>query len=168
MRWKFVIFTFQFRYFRFIVLKNFPLTWFDGLCFSKCLHVCLFHVFWFVKDTYIIKNNMLQRPFHERWMILENEVIKPRNHERDMLYRSRNPYYRYDLEPFRVWALITFELSFLAKILFHLLSGDFMLYIAYVHTHAHCRWEGRIFICSLLSLSFCKSSFQSFHMKLMV
>lgn len=66
-------------------------------------------------------------------MILENEVIKPRNHERDMLYRSRNPYYRYDLEPFRVCALITFELCFFSLGFNSTLSGDFMLSIAYVN-----------------------------------
>lgn len=45
---------------------------------------------------------LLQRPFYERWKMLEKEVIEPRNHERHNIYQSRNPYYRYDLEPFRV------------------------------------------------------------------
>ncbi|OIW20949.1 hypothetical protein TanjilG_25944 [Lupinus angustifolius] len=44
--------------------------------------------------------------------MLEKEVIEPRNHERQHIYQSRNPYYRYDLEPFRVrrkdfWLLST-------------------------------------------------------------
>ncbi|OIV89605.1 hypothetical protein TanjilG_15800 [Lupinus angustifolius] len=52
------------------------------------------------------------RPFYERWKMLEKEVIEPRNHERHNGYKSKNPYYRYDLEPFRVrrkdfWLLST-------------------------------------------------------------
>ncbi|KAL6987730.1 mRNA guanylyltransferase [Sarracenia purpurea var. burkii] len=51
-------------------------------------------------------------PFYERWKMLEKEVIEPRNYERQHIYQSRNPYYRYDLEPFRVrrkdfWLLST-------------------------------------------------------------
>ncbi|XP_039044167.1 mRNA-capping enzyme-like isoform X2 [Hibiscus syriacus] len=53
-----------------------------------------------------------ERPFYERWKMLEKEVIEPRNYERQNIYQSRNPYYRYDLEPFRVrrkdfWLLST-------------------------------------------------------------
>ncbi|GAV82726.1 DSPc domain-containing protein/mRNA_cap_enzyme domain-containing protein/mRNA_cap_C domain-containing protein [Cephalotus follicularis] len=51
-------------------------------------------------------------PFHERWKMLEKEVIEPRNLERETLSKSVNPYYRYDLEPFSVrrkgfWLLST-------------------------------------------------------------
>lgn len=49
---------------------------------------------------------MMQRPFHERWKMLEKEVIEPRNQERHGIYQSRNSYYRYDLEPFRVRLII--------------------------------------------------------------
>ncbi|GKD90062.1 mRNA-capping enzyme-like protein isoform X2, partial [Tanacetum coccineum] len=48
-----------------------------------------------------------QHPFSSRWKILENEVIKPRNRERDTLLKSRNPYYRYDLELFRKERLLS-------------------------------------------------------------
>ncbi|XP_019432012.1 PREDICTED: mRNA-capping enzyme-like isoform X2 [Lupinus angustifolius] len=56
--------------------------------------------------------SIIERPFYERWKMLEKEVIEPRNHERQHIYQSRNPYYRYDLEPFRVrrkdfWLLST-------------------------------------------------------------
>ncbi|GMP51038.1 hypothetical protein CsSME_00017424 [Camellia sinensis var. sinensis] len=56
--------------------------------------------------------SVIERPFYERWKMLEKEVIEPRNHERQHMYESRNPYYRYDLEPFRVrrkdfWLLST-------------------------------------------------------------
>lgn len=52
-------------------------------------------------DNYVISKS-LQRPFNERWKMLEREVIEPRNYERQHIYQSRNPHYRYDLEPFRV------------------------------------------------------------------
>ncbi|XP_024037347.1 mRNA-capping enzyme isoform X3 [Citrus clementina] len=56
--------------------------------------------------------SVIERPFYERWKMLEKEVIEPRNYERHNIYQSRNPYYRYDLEPFRVrrkdfWLLST-------------------------------------------------------------
>ncbi|KAG4123787.1 hypothetical protein ERO13_D11G347600v2 [Gossypium hirsutum] len=56
--------------------------------------------------------SIVERPFYERWKMLEKEVIEPRNYERQNIYQSRNPYYRYDLEPFRVrrkdfWLLST-------------------------------------------------------------
>jgi len=55
----------------------------------------------------------LQRPFHERWKMLEKEVIEPRNYERHNIYQSRNPYYRYDLEPFRVWEDFVLSLQYM-------------------------------------------------------
>ncbi|KAE9600847.1 putative mRNA (guanine-N(7)-)-methyltransferase [Lupinus albus] len=56
--------------------------------------------------------SIIERPFYERWKMLEKEVIEPRNQERQNGYKSKNPYYRYDLEPFRVrrkdfWLLST-------------------------------------------------------------
>ncbi|KAK7287468.1 hypothetical protein RIF29_00748 [Crotalaria pallida] len=56
--------------------------------------------------------SIIERPFYERWKMLEKEVIEPRNQERHNIYQSKNPYYRYDLEPFRVrrkdfWLLST-------------------------------------------------------------
>ncbi|XP_024981198.1 mRNA-capping enzyme-like isoform X1 [Cynara cardunculus var. scolymus] len=65
----------------------------------------------------INKVSLIERPFSERWMILENEVIKPRNSERDRLFKSRNPYYRYDLEPFRVRRKDFYLLSAVSKLL---------------------------------------------------
>uniref|UniRef100_I1JLS1 mRNA guanylyltransferase n=1 Tax=Glycine max TaxID=3847 RepID=I1JLS1_SOYBN len=57
------------------------------------------------------------RPFYERWKMLEKEVIEPRNHERHNIYQSRNPYYRYDLEPFRVRRKDFWLLSTVTKLL---------------------------------------------------
>ncbi|PKI54884.1 hypothetical protein CRG98_024715 [Punica granatum] len=42
--------------------------------------------------------SVVERPFHERWKMIEKEVIEPRITERDNIYQSWNPYYRYDLE----------------------------------------------------------------------
>ncbi|KAK2990506.1 hypothetical protein RJ640_019786, partial [Escallonia rubra] len=61
--------------------------------------------------------SVVERPFHERWMILENEVIKPRNYERDLLYKTRSPFYRYDLELFRVRRKDFYLLSTVTKLL---------------------------------------------------
>ncbi|PWA58810.1 hypothetical protein CTI12_AA396610 [Artemisia annua] len=54
-----------------------------------------------VYDLIAINGNSLE-PFSSRWKSIEKEVIKPRNTERSTLFKSSNPYYRYDLEPFRV------------------------------------------------------------------
>lgn len=61
--------------------------------------------------------SLVERPFSERWMLLENEVIKPRNYERDLLFKSRTPYYRYDLELFRVRRKDFYLLSTVTKLL---------------------------------------------------
>ncbi|RVX06139.1 hypothetical protein CK203_018719 [Vitis vinifera] len=55
--------------------------------------------------------------FYERWKMLEKEVIEPRNYERQNVYQSRNPYYRYDLEPFRVRRKDFWLLSTVTKLL---------------------------------------------------
>ncbi|KAL6146139.1 hypothetical protein ACLB2K_056822 [Fragaria x ananassa] len=61
--------------------------------------------------------SLIERPFYERWKMLEKEVIEPRNHERHNIYQSRNPYYRYDLEPFRVRRKDFWLLSTVTKLL---------------------------------------------------
>ncbi|KAJ6968756.1 hypothetical protein D5086_029571 [Populus alba] len=61
--------------------------------------------------------SVTERPFHERWKMLEKEVIEPRNYERHNIYQSRNPYYRYDLEPFRVRRKDFWLLSTVTKLL---------------------------------------------------
>lgn len=42
--------------------------------------------------------------------MIEKEVIDPRNFERQHIYQSQNPYYRYELEPFRVCNHLTYLL----------------------------------------------------------
>ncbi|OVA10755.1 Dual specificity phosphatase [Macleaya cordata] len=61
--------------------------------------------------------SVIERPFCERWKMLEKEVIEPRNLERQYIYQSRNPYYRYDLEPFRVRRKDFWLLSTITKLL---------------------------------------------------
>ncbi|KAK9290060.1 hypothetical protein L1049_008224 [Liquidambar formosana] len=61
--------------------------------------------------------SVIERPFNERWKMLEKEVIEPRNYERQNIYQSRNPYYRYDLEPFRVRRKDFWLLSTVTKLL---------------------------------------------------
>ncbi|KAF7845405.1 mRNA-capping enzyme-like [Senna tora] len=61
--------------------------------------------------------SVVERPFYERWKMIEKEVIEPRNQERQNMYQSRNPYYRYDLEPFRVRRKDFWLLSTVTKLL---------------------------------------------------
>ncbi|XP_022966528.1 mRNA-capping enzyme isoform X1 [Cucurbita maxima] len=61
--------------------------------------------------------SVIERPFYERWKMLEKEVIEPRNYERQNIYQSRNLHYRYDLEPFRVRRKDFWLLSTVTKLL---------------------------------------------------
>ncbi|CAA3027955.1 mRNA-capping enzyme-like isoform X1 [Olea europaea subsp. europaea] len=61
--------------------------------------------------------SIVERPFYERWKMLEKEVIEPRNIERQNIYQSKNPYYRYDMEPFRVRRKDFWLLSTVTKLL---------------------------------------------------
>ncbi|CAM8936432.1 unnamed protein product [Rhodiola kirilowii] len=61
--------------------------------------------------------SLVERPFSERWKLLEDEVIEPRNQERRNIFKSKNPNYRYDLEPFRVRRKDFYLLSAVQKVL---------------------------------------------------
>ncbi|KAG9441683.1 hypothetical protein H6P81_017537 [Aristolochia fimbriata] len=61
--------------------------------------------------------SIVERPFYERWKLLEKEVIEPRNFERQYIHQSKHPYYRYDLEPFRVRRKDFWLLSTVTKLL---------------------------------------------------
>ncbi|XP_073149927.1 uncharacterized protein [Henckelia pumila] len=65
--------------------------------------------------------SLVERPFYERWKMLEKEVIEPRNIEKQHIYKSPNqspnPYYRYELEPFRVRRKDFWLLSTVTKLL---------------------------------------------------
>ncbi|KAL8509189.1 hypothetical protein ACS0TY_016394 [Phlomoides rotata] len=61
--------------------------------------------------------SIVERPFYERWKMIEKEVIEPRNFERQHIYQSSNPYYRYELESFRVRRKDFWLLSTVTKLL---------------------------------------------------
>jgi mRNA-capping enzyme len=46
----------------------------------------------------------MQLPFAERWRLLEDEIIRPRHHERKQFESGSkiHPIYRYDMELFSV------------------------------------------------------------------
>ncbi|XP_008235258.1 PREDICTED: mRNA-capping enzyme-like [Prunus mume] len=67
--------------------------------------------------------SLTELPFHERWKMLEKEVIEPRNMERDTLSKSPEPYYRYDLEPFSVRRKGFWLLSTVTKLLRKFIPG---------------------------------------------
>ncbi|MCD7461598.1 hypothetical protein HAX54_046566, partial [Datura stramonium] len=48
----------------------------------------------------INEHSVTERPFHHRLMLIEEEVIRPRNFEREFLSTCGNPHYQYGLEPF--------------------------------------------------------------------
>ncbi|KAK6944694.1 mRNA capping enzyme, adenylation domain [Dillenia turbinata] len=56
----------------------------------------------------------VERPFYERWKMIEDKVIRPRNYERQ---HQKNLYYRYDWEPFRVRRKDFWLLSTVTKLL---------------------------------------------------
>ncbi|MFS7945550.1 putative mRNA (guanine-N(7)-)-methyltransferase [Helianthus anomalus] len=58
--------------------------------------------------------SIVERPFYERWKMLEKEVVEPRNRER---HSKRNSLYLYDLEPFRVRRKAFWLLSTVTKLL---------------------------------------------------
>ncbi|KAH6798383.1 mRNA capping enzyme family protein [Perilla frutescens var. frutescens] len=61
--------------------------------------------------------SLVEVPFYERWKMIDKEVIEPRNFERQHIYQSQNPYYRYELEPFRVRRKDFWLLSTVTKLL---------------------------------------------------
>ncbi|XP_043711172.1 mRNA-capping enzyme-like isoform X3 [Telopea speciosissima] len=61
--------------------------------------------------------SVVERPFYERWKMLEKEVIELRNVERQHIHHSRYHYYKYDLEPFRVRRKYFWLLSTVNKVL---------------------------------------------------
>ncbi|GMH26022.1 hypothetical protein Nepgr_027865 [Nepenthes gracilis] len=59
---------------------------------------------------------VIERPFYERWKMLEREVVEPRNNERRNMEANKKLYYRYDQEPFRVRRKDFWPLSTVAKL----------------------------------------------------
>ncbi|XP_068338757.1 uncharacterized protein [Pyrus communis] len=67
--------------------------------------------------------SLVELQFHERWRMLEKEVIEPRNMERDTLSKSVEPYYRYDFELFSVRRKGFWLLSTVTKLLRKFIPG---------------------------------------------
>ncbi|KAK9281057.1 hypothetical protein L1049_003950 [Liquidambar formosana] len=63
----------------------------------------------------INKTSIIELPFHERWEMMEKEVIEPR--KKEILSKRINPYHNYDLEPFSVRRKGFWLLSTVAKLL---------------------------------------------------
>ncbi|OIT02781.1 PREDICTED: mRNA-capping enzyme-like [Nicotiana attenuata] len=61
--------------------------------------------------------SIVEQPFCERWRMIDKEVIGPRNHERQHICQSGNPYYRYECEPFRMRRKNFWLLSTVRKVL---------------------------------------------------
>lgn len=69
-----------------------------------------------VYDLMVINQvSVIDRPFHERWNMIEKEVIEPRNHER--YSKTLCSCYGYELEPFKVRRKDFWFLSTVPKIL---------------------------------------------------
>lgn len=62
--------------------------------------------------------SIVERPFSERWKLLEKEVFEPRNAD-----RRKNSIYRYDMEPFRVRRKDFWLLSTVTKLLNEFIEG---------------------------------------------
>ncbi|URE20526.1 mRNA capping enzyme, C-terminal domain, partial [Musa troglodytarum] len=64
-------------------------------------------------------HSVVKLPFSERWKLLEEEVVRPRNNERKQFeFESKgHPVYRYDMEPFSVRRKDFWFLSTVAKLL---------------------------------------------------
>lgn len=71
-----------------------------------------------IYDLIAINNvPVIERPFNERWKMIEKEVIEPRNAERRSIESTQKFYYRYDWEPFRVRRKDFWLLSAVTKVL---------------------------------------------------
>ncbi|KAJ4834833.1 hypothetical protein Tsubulata_026289 [Turnera subulata] len=67
--------------------------------------------------------SVVKFPFHERWKMIEKDVVEPRNMERNALSKSTYPSYRYDMEPFRVRRKQFYPLSTSNKLLKKFIPG---------------------------------------------
>ncbi|KAG4141004.1 hypothetical protein ERO13_D06G051600v2 [Gossypium hirsutum] len=62
-------------------------------------------------------NNLMEKPFSERWNLVEKEVIEPRNRDQKNISQSKHSCYKYELESFRVGRKDFWSLSTVPKIL---------------------------------------------------
>ncbi|MCD7464432.1 hypothetical protein HAX54_052729 [Datura stramonium] len=82
-------------------------------------------------------------------MLIEEEVIRPRNFEREILYTCENPHYQYGLEPFEVRRKDFYVLSEASKLIKDLMpslphSIDGLIFQAWNATYVPREHDGRL------------------------
>jgi hypothetical protein len=57
-----------------------------------------------IRNLIFCKMHVAQLPFSERWKLIEEEIVRPRNYERKQfeVEGRSNPVYKYDMELFGV------------------------------------------------------------------
>ncbi|XP_055813289.1 uncharacterized protein LOC129882838 isoform X2 [Solanum dulcamara] len=93
--------------------------------------------------------SVTERPFHHRLMLIEEEVIRPRNFERELLSTHVNPYYHYGLEPFEVRRKDLYLLSAASKLIKDIMpclphSADGLIFQAWNATYVPREHDGRL------------------------
>ncbi|PHU07282.1 hypothetical protein BC332_23771 [Capsicum chinense] len=97
----------------------------------------------------INESSVTELPFHHRLKLIEEEVIRPRNAEREFLSTCVNPYYQYDLEPFEVRRKDLYLLSAASKLIKDIMpslphSADGLVFQAWNATYAPREHDGRL------------------------
>ncbi|KAJ8543176.1 hypothetical protein K7X08_005699 [Anisodus acutangulus] len=97
----------------------------------------------------INKFSVTKQPFHNRMMLIEDEVIRPRNFERELLSTCVNPYYQYGLEPFEVGRKDFYLLSAASKLIKDIMprlphSADGLIFQAWNATYMPQEHDGRL------------------------
>ncbi|XP_060181411.1 uncharacterized protein LOC132611016 isoform X4 [Lycium barbarum] len=95
------------------------------------------------------KVSVTELPFHHRLMLIEDEVIRPRNYEREFLFTCVNPYYQYGLEPFEVRRKDFYLLSAASKLIKDIMpnlphSADGLIFQAWNATYVSREHDGRL------------------------
>ncbi|XP_016502326.2 uncharacterized protein LOC107820538 isoform X1 [Nicotiana tabacum] len=97
----------------------------------------------------IDESSVSELPFHHRLMLIEDEVIRPRNFEREFLFTCVNPYYQYDMEPFEVRRKDFYLMSAASKLIKDITpslphSTDGLIFQAWNATYVPCEHDGRL------------------------
>ncbi|XP_049354303.1 uncharacterized protein LOC125818811 isoform X3 [Solanum verrucosum] len=95
------------------------------------------------------ESSVTELPFHHRLRLIEEEVIRPRNFERDFLSTCVNPYHHYGLEPFEVRRKDFYLLSAASMLIKDTMpslphSSDGLIFQAWNATYAPRDHDGRL------------------------
>lgn len=95
------------------------------------------------------ESSVTELPFHHRLRLIEEEVIRPRNFERDFLSTCVNPYHHYGLEPFEVRRKDFYLLSAASMLIKDTIpslrhSSDGLIFQAWNATYAPRDHDGRL------------------------